>query len=128
MDQKRLLLAFVLSAVILFGWSYLFPPSVKEQENANTAPQAANSTPTPVSSQQPSQPDTPPALAVPAASDTIPQRMVTVSTPFYEVRFDTRGAIVKSWVIRKNKEKEGEGKPLRSASSTKNNPEPLELV
>ena len=130
MDQKRLLLAFVLSAVILFGWTYLFPPAAPEQQNANTSQQAANGSPTPAPSQQTTQPEAQPAMAVPAAPspDAVPQRIVSVLTPLYEVKFDSRGATVKSWIIRKNKEKGGEGKPLRSASSTKDNPQPLELV
>src|SRR5215203_67938 len=127
MDQKRLLLAFVLSAVILFGWTYLFPPPANEQQNANTS-QTATASPTPAPSQQPAQADAQPFLAAPAAPDTVPQRTVIVSTPLYKVEFDSRGATVKSWVIYKNKEKGGEGKPLRSASSTKDKPEPLELV
>ena len=127
MDQKRLLLAFVLSAVILFGWTYFFPPAVEEQQNANN-PQPASASPTPVSSQQPAQADTQPVLTTPASPDAVPQRTVTVLTPLYEVKFDSRGATAKSWIIRKNKEKGGEGKPLRSASSTKDKPEPLELI
>ena len=128
MDQKRLLLAFVLSAVILFGWTYLYPPPANEQQNSNNSQTAATVSPTPATSQQPAQADTQPVLTVPAASDSVPQRNVVVKTPLYEIKFDTRGATVKSWVIRKNKEKDGEGKPLRSASSTKDKPEPLELV
>src|SRR5215207_5933268 len=127
MDQKRLLLAFVLSAVILFGWTYLFPPPVNEQQNANTS-QTATASPTPALSQQPAQADAQPVLTAPATPDTGPQRTVIVSTPLYEVKFDSRGATAKSWIIRKNKEKGGEGKPLRSASSTKENPQPLEII
>lgn len=127
MDQKRLLLAFVLSAVILFGWTYLFPPPANEQQNANTS-QTANASPTPAPSQQPAQADAQPALTAPTSPDTVPQRTVIVSTPLYEVKFDNRGATAKSWIIKKNKEKGGEGKPLRSVSSTKDNPQPLELL
>ncbi len=127
MDQKRLLIALVLSAVILFGWSYLFPPPANEQQNANAnAPQtASNGSPTPAPTEQPLQTETP---SVSAAPDTVPQRTVTVSTPLYEVEFDSRGAVAKSWIIKRNKEKDGEGKPLRSASSTKDNPQPLQLI
>jgi YidC/Oxa1 family membrane protein insertase len=127
MDQKRLLIAFVLSAVILFGWTYLFPPPAPEQGNVNTSQQATAS-PTTAPSQQPAQADAQPVLTAPAAPDTVPQRTVTVSTPLYEVKFDSRGATAQSWVIKKNKEKGGEGKPLRSASSTEANPQPLELI
>jgi YidC/Oxa1 family membrane protein insertase len=127
-DQKRLLLALVLSAVILFGWTYLFPPPPTDQQNTNTSQQSATNSPTPALSQQPVQADTQPVSTVPASPDTVPQRIVTVSSSLYEVKFDSRGATIKSWIIKKNKEKEGEGKPLRSASSTEANPEPLELI
>lgn len=128
MDQKRLLLAFVLSAVILFGWTYLFPPPAIEQQNANTSQPTATASPTPNASQQPPQNVGQPALSAPAAPDTVPQRTVKVSSPLYEVTFDSRGAVIKSWVIKRNKEKGGEGKPLRSASSTEDKPQPLELI
>src|SRR5215210_274684 len=115
MDQKRLLLAFVLSAVILFGWTYLFPPPANEQQNANTSQQAVNGSPTPAPSQVPAQADARPVLtAAPASPDTVPQRTVTVSTPLYEVKFDSRGATAMSWILKQNKEKGGEGKPLLS--------------
>src|ERR1044071_625261 len=108
MDQKRLLIAFVLSAAILLGWTYLFPPPTPEQQNANTS-QSATASPTPAPSQQPAQADAQPVLTAPAAPDSIPQRAVIVSTPLYEINFDSRGATVKSWIIKKNKEKDGEG-------------------
>src|ERR1044071_1726783 len=109
MDQKRLLIAFVLSAAILLGWTYLFPPPTPEQQNANTS-QSATASPTPApSQQQPAQADAQPVLTAPAAPDSIPQRAVIVSTPLYEINFDSRGATVKSWIIKKNKEKDGEG-------------------
>lgn len=127
MDQKRLLLAFVLSAVILFGWSYIFRSPTGEQQNANVSQEAATGSPTPAPTQQIPQAAAQP-LPTSTAPDTIPQRTVIVSTPLYEVKFDSRGAIAKSWILKKNKEKVGEGKPLRSASSTKDNPQPLQLV
>jgi len=130
MDQKRLLLAFVLSAVILFGWSYLFPPPLPadNQQNANASQPALNPSATPAPAPQANQAGAQSSSANPASPDTIPQRILTVSTPLYEVVFDSRGATAKSWIIKQNQEKGREGKPLRSASSTKDNPQPLELV
>jgi YidC/Oxa1 family membrane protein insertase len=128
MDQKRLLLALGLSVVILFGWSYLFPPPpASNQQNANLSPTPAEA-PTPAPTVQSSQPDSQGMPATSAASDTIPQRTVRVETPLYKVELDSRGATVKSWIILKNKEKGGDGKPLRSVSSTKNEDHPLELI
>ncbi len=129
MDQKRLLLAFVLSAVILFGWSYLFPtPPTNDQQNANSSQPAVDATATPAPAVPANQADAPSLSANLTAPDTTPQRLLTVSTPLYDIQFDSRGAIAKSWVIKQIKEKTGEVKPLRSASSTKDKPQPLELV
>src|ERR1044072_9004902 len=98
MDQKRLLIAFVLSAVILFGWTYLFPPSANEQSNANTSQQAANNSPKPAPSQQSTQAEAQPVLTAPPASpDAVPQRTVIVSTPLYEANSDRRGATAQHW-------------------------------
>ena len=130
MEQKRLLIAFVLSAVILFGWTYLFPPT-NPQQNANSSQAASNVTPTPApTTAQPTQAEQ--QAAAPAASaaaqDQTPQRTVTVSTPLYEIKLDSRGAVVKSWVIKQNKDIDGQTKPLHSIAGTKDNPKPLELV
>src|SRR5688500_13965884 len=129
MDHKRLFLALILSAVILFGWSYLFPPPTNEQQqNANTPQPAVNATATPAAA-TPTNPAGAPALSAnPTAPDTTPQRLLKISTPLYEIEFDSRGAIPKSWVIKQIREKDGEIKPLRSASSTKDKPEKLELI
>src|SRR5687767_13588137 len=133
MEQKRLLLAFALSAVILFGWSYLFtPPTPPPAENppATTEPTA---TPAPVQTATPApvQTATPAGAQVEApasAPDSTPQRTLKVSTPLFEVDFDSRGAIAKSWIIKQNKGEGGKGKPLYSIASTSDNRQPLQLV
>jgi hypothetical protein len=60
--------------------------------------------------------------------DNIQQRKLRVVTPLYEVTFDTRGAIATSWILRKVKKPDGTLKDVYAASSTKNNPHPLELI
>src|ERR1044071_3620098 len=115
MEQKRLLIAFVLSAVILFGWTYVFPPT-NPQQNANSQQPAAEATPSPAptAAAQPAQQQQAAAAAPAPAQDQTPQRTITVSTPLYEVKLDTHGAVVKSWIIKQNKEKDGQSKPLHS--------------
>jgi YidC/Oxa1 family membrane protein insertase len=127
MEHKRLLLAFLLSAVILFGWNYLFPPTL-QRNNANTTQPTADSSPTPeIANTTTPAPVTPNQTAAPSTDD-VPRRTLTVSSQLYEVRFDSRGAVASSWVIKRNKDKDGEGKPLYSIASTKGNLQPLELV
>jgi YidC/Oxa1 family membrane protein insertase len=128
MDQKRLLLAFVISAAILFGWSYIFPPPATDPQNANTNQPNVNATTTPAPAAPTDQAVASSLTANPAAPDTTPQRLLTVSTPLYKIELDSRGATPKSWIIKQIREKSGEVKPLRSASSTKDKPQSLELI
>lgn len=122
MEQRRLLLALVLSAVILFGWSYLFPPT-PQTDGTQPAPE---SSPTPAQAAQPNPAEN--VAPAPPAPDNVPRRTVTVSTPLYEVKLDSQGAVAKSWVILRNKDEDGESKPLYSISSTRETRQPLELV
>lgn len=127
MEQRRLLLAFLLSAIILFGWSYLFPPTTPPANQNGPQPSAeATPAPSPTTPQQPAQETQNQALT--AETDGVPRRTVTVSTPLYQVEFDTQGAVARSWVIKRNKDEDGEGKPLYSIASTKEDRKPLELV
>jgi YidC/Oxa1 family membrane protein insertase len=89
MDQtRRLVLFLVISAVVLFGWNWLFPPTPPVRpagaDSATVAPRAAQ----------------PPAgvaagvgrVASGPLAGTAPERLVTVRSPLYEYRFSTRGA------------------------------------
>ncbi|HST53333.1 MAG TPA: membrane protein insertase YidC [Pyrinomonadaceae bacterium] len=126
MEQKRLLIAVVISALILFGWSYFFTPK-NPQQNANSTESAPTATPAPTPTAQTTPADSQHAPSA-NAPDAVAQRTLTVSTPLYEVQLDSRGGIARSWVIKQNKEKGGEGKPLYSIASTKDNPQKLELI
>ena len=126
MEQRRLLLAVVVSAAILFGWSYFFPPR-NPQQDANSPGSAPTSSPTPQPTAQPTPTELQNTSSV-SVPDDVNQRTLTISTPIYEVEIDSRGAVVKSWVIKRNKERDGEGKHLYSVASTKNNPQPLQLI
>lgn len=124
MEQKRLLLALVISAVILFGWSYLFPPSTPPQNSNNPQP-SPTAAPT---SEPPKTVSTQSGEAVASTPDNIPNRQLSVSTPLYEVGFDSQGAAAKSWIIKRNKDDKGEGKPLYSIASIKGDLRPLQLI
>ncbi|HEX8707781.1 MAG TPA: membrane protein insertase YidC [Pyrinomonadaceae bacterium] len=137
MDKQRFVLAIALSAAILFGWSLLFPvkpppPTSNANANANISatPQNAGQT---AASPQTSPQAAQPAEATPVAStpDTTPQRIVSISTPLYDVKLDSHGAVATSWIIKKKKNlddrKDAEHK-LYSVASTRNNPQPLQLI
>src|SRR5438445_942509 len=127
-QQQRFILALVASAAVLFLWNYLFPPPKPPQPNANAnanVQQAASPSASPtaqaLATATPAQ-----ASSFPAPTpDSVPQRKLRIVTPLYETTFDTRGAVATSWIIKKNKDT---GRDLYAASSTRNNPQQLELI
>jgi YidC/Oxa1 family membrane protein insertase len=125
MDQKRLLLAFTLSAIILFGWTFLVERNSPRQNNANAnANQSSLASPSPTASTTPTTTQQQ-SETTSQAADNVPQRVVTVKTPLYEAKFDTRGAVATSWIITKNKRT---GQQLFSVAGDKNSRRPLELI
>jgi YidC/Oxa1 family membrane protein insertase len=122
MQQKRLLLALLASTAILFGWNYLFP--IKP-----TPPAVSSSaSPQPTSSTQPT--PAPPAAQTPPVTTattvgSAPQRTILIKTPLYKARLDSRGAVLVSWILEKNKDG---NRDLHSVAGTKANPLPLELI
>jgi YidC/Oxa1 family membrane protein insertase len=125
--QQRFLLAAVLSLLVLTAWSYFFAPT-KPKDNANTNT-AANVTPnnTPPNEIVQTQP-TPAIVNVP---DNVPNRVITIKSPLYEVKLDAKGAVATSWILIKNvHEQHGQPheKALTAIDSTEGNPKPLELI
>lgn len=130
MQQKRLILALVLSSAILFAWSYFYPvtPPETPQPSASASPSpsgtAAPQEPGSQSSATP-QPGNQPASSTPQSSAS--QRILTVRTPLYEIKFDTRGAQPISWIIKRNKTSESE-KEIFSVAGKATDRIPLQLI
>ncbi len=124
MQQRRLLLALVLSSAILFLWTYFYPAPPLPQQNASTTPSPAAS---PAATQQAvSDPSTAQAAPLPTPNvSSAPQRTVTVRTPLYEAKFDTLGAEPVSWIIKVNKHNKRE---IYSVGGRKEDKIPLELI
>jgi YidC/Oxa1 family membrane protein insertase len=124
MQQKRLILAVILSSAILFIWSYLYPvkpPQNNQQANPSPSASPASSALNPVPANQGTSSAQPASVAQNAA----PQRIVTIKTPLYEAKFDTRGAEPVSWIIKKNK---NSGAEIFSVAGKKSDRIPLELI
>lgn len=123
MEQKRLLLALVISVVILVAWSYLFPGKPPEPQNT-----AATPSPTSTSSPSPTATSTP-AETQPAAPATVvpqaPRRTVVVRTPLYDATFNSEGAEPVSWIIKRNKHSQSD---IYSVAGGKEAKRPLELI
>jgi hypothetical protein len=125
MQQKRFILALVISSAILFFWSYFYPVKPPQNPQSST-PQTATSQPTPApagSTASPTVNQSTSALVNPQSS--APQRTITIETPLYRVRFDSHGAEPVSWVISKNKVS---GAEIFSVAGKKSDGKKLELI
>ncbi len=122
MQQKRLLVALIISSAILFLWSFLFPPqqapdpaaTPSPSPNATATQQAGSSTPVPG-----------PTIIPLTTVNTAPQRTITIRTPLYDAKFDTLGAEPTSWILKKNKHSDA---PIYSVAGHKKDRIPLELI
>ena len=124
MQQKRLLLALILSSAILILWNILFPiTQTPDQNPAATPSPSATATATPATgSNAQGAPEAPQPVA---NITTAPQRTITIKTPLYDVKFDTLGAEPTSWIIKKNK---NSGAEIFSVAGHKKDRIPLELI
>ena len=124
MQQKRLLLALILSSAILFLWSYFYPVPPPPNQNPGATPSPAAS---PSATQQASS-DSSIAQAAPLPTPNVsaaPQRTLTVRTPLYEAKFDTLGAEPVSWIIKVNKNNNRE---IYSVGGRREDKIPLQLI
>jgi YidC/Oxa1 family membrane protein insertase len=122
MQQKRLIYALLISTAILFVWSYFVPkPPTPISPPTQASPQPVAS---PISA--PTSAATPVPLGSPnEVVNTTPHRVISIKTPLYEVKLDSLGAEVISWIIKKNKDS---GQDIYSVAGDKKNHVPLELV
>jgi YidC/Oxa1 family membrane protein insertase len=109
-QQQRFVLFLVISAALIFGWSYLFPPqnpqpnktndSSAQQTNQNLAqPSSTAPQSTPAANSQ-TQTETTAAQLTP---DNTPPRTLTITTPLYQVKMSSRGAVAMSWIVKKTR-------------------------
>jgi YidC/Oxa1 family membrane protein insertase len=124
MQQRRLLIALILSLGILFLWTYFYPAPKNPQPQ-----QGAAATPSPTAAPTASQQAPIATTATPSTPSTTinqaPQRTITVKTDLYEVKFDTRGAEPISWIIKKNRFSNTD---IFSVAGKKSERKPLELI
>ncbi len=102
--ETRLLISFALMGVVLFATQYFFkpaPPPVKQIQPVNPKVQAVTPNPAPL-----------PPVAEPPAGQTAAAKdeLFTIDTDVYRIVFSNRGAVVRSWLLKKYRD--GKGNPL----------------
>ncbi len=140
-NQSRFLLAAVLSMLVLTGWMFFFAPepTQEEQANANTntnatqTQQANSNAEKKETAEEVKKEESEKAEKAEEESDTAteenPNKTITIKTPLYEAKLDTKGAVATSWILKLNDtEDEKSRKNLYADGSTKENKIPLELI
>jgi YidC/Oxa1 family membrane protein insertase len=126
--ETRLLIAFVLMGVVLFLTPYFYKPP------AGPKPVAPAATPT----QAAVETTKPPEAAAPAQTvETAPaaghigdqaEREFVVDTDLYRIRFSNRGAVVRSWVLKKFLDHTNKPLELVNAASFASVPPPFSVT
>lgn len=104
MEQMRLLLAIGLSFLVLFIWSTFISEKPVVQDEAPQTKEDVVKEQEKVVATKPFQPET-----VTSQPEVIPQktsssRMITVDTPFYQVKISEEGAVLRHYVLNKYNE------------------------
>lgn len=106
--EKRALIAVIISLIILMVYMEYFSPKTpappKEKAAASDKAQPIDKSPAPMPGASAA-----PSLGSPATIQTQPGKSITVDTPLYTAVFDTSGARLKSWKVKKYLDKIGEG-------------------
>ncbi|MDQ7830497.1 MAG: membrane protein insertase YidC [Desulfovibrionaceae bacterium] len=91
MENKRVMLAVVLSLAVLLGWNFLFPTpkNVQQPTQATTTEAPAEAKPGPVAA----------PIGTLSAFAPTPGRMVTVKTPLYTAVFNSLGGVLDSFAL-----------------------------
>jgi YidC/Oxa1 family membrane protein insertase len=108
--ERRVLIAVLLSFLVLYGYQVLFPPPPEPSQKpvqaskTATAPNAsAPSVSNPAPSVQAEQ-----APGAPAATQGVPARDLVVDNADVHAVFTTRGAVLKSWQLKKYRDDHGQ--------------------
>lgn len=113
-DEQRAGLALVLMVLVLMLWSFFYKPAEKP---AQPAPQTSASVQQQPSAAAPAPSQTQAAPAVPAAPTTVSaqqaksEETITVESNLYRVELSNRGAVARSWRLKKELDNETPPKP-----------------
>ena len=99
--EKQTLLAIALSAAVLIGWQFLFPPP--PPPTSTTAPTASESSPSVALEEgEPAVSEnsvSPMSTSLPSVDESQTAKQVVVETPHYRLPFNTRGAVAESLLL-----------------------------
>lgn len=104
-QEKRILLAFALSFLLMMGWRALYPPPEPPPETQTVEAPAAAELEAEALAPEPA--TAPPAAMLPMRQGSQAQEII-VENDLYRIVFSTQGAVVKSWVLKEYKDSQEE--------------------
>jgi YidC/Oxa1 family membrane protein insertase len=124
--ETRLLLAFLLMGLVLFGTQYFYKPPPQPVAAAKIAMADAKA---PDSAKAPAAviPTTPPA-DMPGQIQAGNEQTVTIDTNLYTVVLSNRGAVLRSWILKDYKDHKGKPLDLVNSGALGKAPDPFSLA
>jgi YidC/Oxa1 family membrane protein insertase len=122
MEQSRVIIAIALSFLVFFLWNSFFAPKEPTDSSgkSQTTSQVAKEK-TSVEEPSTNKDQEKTAVKPGGESKSVPEsRTITVSTPLYAIKFDTKGARFKNFVLKEYRERVEEDSPLKSIVSSDN--------
>ncbi|MGD1092186.1 MAG: membrane protein insertase YidC [Bryobacteraceae bacterium] len=124
--EMRLLLAFLLMGLVIFGTQYFYKPPpqpipVPVAAKKDVAPDQSNPAQAAVQAAVP-------AAEMPGQIQSGAEETVTVDTDLYHVTFSNRGAVVRSWMLKAYKDRQGKPLELVNQKALDKVPAPLTLA
>ncbi|WP_027183524.1 membrane protein insertase YidC [Desulfovibrio inopinatus] len=129
MDNKRVIMAVALSFIVLLSWNYFFPPAKPPVETAKPTATASADAQTPTTSSAQTADSTPAAPLEDASFTASKGRSVTVDTPLYRAIFDSNGAVLQRFDLKKYKKTiEPDSPPVDLVTEASLNKAPMGLL
>ena len=122
--ERRVLIAVLLSFLVLYGYQALFPPppDAKPAQTSKTATAPNASAPT-AANPSPSVQGAPAAEAQPSAI--APSREIEIDNADVHAIFTTRGAVLKSWQLKKYRDESGRSLEIIAGHAPADSPLPF---
>ena len=122
--EKRVLIAVLLSFVVLYAYQAMFPPP----PDATQKPPQASKTATAPNASAPAPANPTPSVQPPAENPGEPAREIVVENADVRAVFTTRGAVLKSWQLKKYRDNSGRPYEVIAGHAPSDAPLPFTLA
>jgi YidC/Oxa1 family membrane protein insertase len=132
--ERRVLLAVILSFLVLYGYQALYPPTPPEQTATPQKPAQSSKTATAPNASAPAASNPAPSIQPPAplpaesGAPAVPVREVTVDNADVHGVFTSRGAVLKSWQLKKYHDDQQHALELIAGHAPADSPLPFTLA